>query len=107
MRGGLRRRGGSRVAHLTSNQLSRVRIRLLPRTWQTLSVLRQVATWDGRVPYACLWGGGGRGTQYTQKTKKYTGKKIIEITASRKAGSECMDIVSVGKKRQGLEKMDE
>jgi hypothetical protein len=50
---------------------------------------------------------GGRGIQYTQKPKKYTGKKRIEVTVSRKAGSKCMDIVSVGKKRQGLEKMDE
>jgi hypothetical protein len=49
--------------------------------------------------------GRQRYTIYT-KTQKIYRKKIIEITASRKAGRKCMDIVSVGKKRQGLEKMD-
>ncbi len=31
-----------------------VRIQLLPSTWQTLSVLRWVATWDDTVPCAGL-----------------------------------------------------
>ncbi len=45
-------------------QVGKLHMRIVPRPGtSTMSVLRWVATWDGTVPWAGLWG-GGRGTKY-------------------------------------------